>query len=166
MSTSFWSYSLWSRFFPPTQKRAGQIKSSSVFWWFYNSRSELPWCSSVVPQRRHGIFFKAVECQRKRSIQKRNVAIETEIQSCSSKTRQSGDTRAQKVSKKKPIWTKFVSDSLKNGNSTNFFGSTNKLCNRKTIPITTFQRKLLSKMQVVNDSAERAILLAKPITIN
>ena len=56
VSTSFWSYSQWSRFFPPTQKREGQIESSSVFWWFYNSSSESSWCSSVVPQQKNGIL--------------------------------------------------------------------------------------------------------------
>ena len=41
------------------------------------------------------------------------------------KIRQSGDTGAQTMYKnKKPVWTKFVFDSRKNGNSTNFFGST------------------------------------------
>ena len=41
------------------------------------------------------------------------------------KIRQSGDTGAQTMDKnKKPVWTKFVFDSRKNGNSTNFFGST------------------------------------------
>ena len=53
--------------------------------------------------------------------------MQTETQSCSSKLRQSGDTRAQNMHKniKKPIWIKFVFDSGKNGNSTNFFRSTN-----------------------------------------
>ena len=58
-------------------------------------------------------------------MQKENVGTQTEIRSCSSQIRQNGDTRAQKMHKnKKPIWTKFVSDSQKNGNSTNFFRST------------------------------------------
>ena len=56
VSTSFWSYSQWSRFFPPTQKREGQIEPCSVFRWFYSSSYESSWCSSVVPQQRNGIL--------------------------------------------------------------------------------------------------------------
>ena len=94
-------------------------------------------------------------------MQKGNVAIQTEIQSCSSKIKQSGDTRAQKMykNKKKPIRTKFVSDFRKNGNSTNLLEVQElRLENDSN---NNFLKKALSKMQVVNDSAERAILLAK-----
>ena len=70
-----------------------------------------------------GLFFYAVDYQRNRSMQKENAAIQTEIQYCSSKIGQNGDTRDQKMyNNKKHIWTKVVSDSRKNGNSTNFFG--------------------------------------------
>ena len=106
-------------------------------------------------------FFKAVDCQRKRPMQKGNVAIQTEIQSCSWKFKQNGDTRAQKMYKnKKPILTKFHSDSRKTGNSTNFFGNTS-FAMAKSNSNHNFIKKALSKMQVVNDSAERSILLAK-----
>ena len=58
-------------------------------------------------------------------MQKGNAAIQTEIQSCSSKIRQNGDTRVQKMYKnKKPIWIKVSSDFRKDGKSTNLFGST------------------------------------------
>ena len=123
--------------------------------------SESSWCSSVVPQRRNGIFgfffSKQLTVNEKDQCRKEIVGIQTEIQSCSSKIRQNGDTRAQKMYKhKKPIRTKFVSDSRKNRNSTNFFGSTGENDSNYN-----FLKKALSKMQVVNDSAERAILLAK-----
>ena len=89
-------------FFPPTQKRA---RANQIFLRFFdgfitaalNRLDAHQWYLSEEMA-----FFSKLKCQRKRSIQKRNVAIETEIQSCSSKIRQSGDTRAQKVYKKNP----------------------------------------------------------------
>ena len=69
-----------------------------------------------------------------------------------------------KCTKKTTIWTKFVSDSRKNGNSTNCFGSTSFAMGKRFQR--NFLKKTLSKMQVVNDSEERAFYWLKPITIN
>ena len=65
---------------------------------------------------------------------------------------------------KKSIWTKVASDFRKNGNSTNFFESASLQWENDSNY--NFSKKALGKMQVANDSAERAILLTKPITIN
>ena len=109
--------------FPPTQKRAGQIESSffdgfitaalnrldAHLWYFSKKMAFL------------AFFFKAVDCQQKRSMQKGNAVIQIEIQSCFSKIRQNGENRAKKMHENKtPTWTKVVSDIRKNGNSTSF----------------------------------------------
>ena len=110
-------------------------------------------------------FFKAVGCQQKRSMQKGNVAIQTQIQFCSSKITQNGDTKAQKMYKNKNLLgLKSFLIPTRMETAPTFLEV--QALQWKNYSNYNFLKKALGKMLIVNDSAERTILLAKSIAIN